>query len=320
MEKLFSEIYDRYFCITGRILSKKGRIGKAGITDIVKKYGFGESLIFLLPKLSNNEWGLFEEENGTFRSKLKGGVHTPLSRLQKRWIRSLLDDPRAGLFLEDEQIAGIKDKLKDVKPLFDYSDFRCFDRFSDGDDYKDPLYISCFREILSAVKDGHTVHIRYSARNGRSTKLCVQPHRLEYSVKNDCFRLLCYAKSERGTRKYILRLSRMLSVTAGDIDPDINITEEDGTRQKKVTLSIRDERNAMERAMLHFSDYRKNTSRIDENNYRCEIFYNTDDETELLIELLSFGPMIKVEGDAHFTELIKKRLITQKNMKEGITT
>lgn len=317
MEKLFSEIYNRYFCISRRILSKKGRFGRTAITDIVKRYGFGESLIFLLPKLSNNEWELFEEENGSYRSKLKGGIQTPLSRLQNRWLLTLLDDKRSGLFLEDEQISELKEKLKDVKPLFDHNDFYCFDRFSDGDDYSDPLYKNCFREVLSAIKNEHAVHIRYLNRNGRNTKMTVFPHRLEYSFKNDCFRLLCYTKSKTGTRKYILRLSKMLEVTACDSVPDIDITEDD-TGQRKVTLTIYDERNALERAMLQFADYRKNTVRLDDRSYRCEIFYNTDDETELLIELLSFGPMIKVEGNGHFTELIKKRLMTQKNMKEGI--
>jgi hypothetical protein len=318
MEQLFSEIYNRYFCITNRVLSKKGRIGRATITDIVRRYGFGESLIFLLPKLSNNEWELFEEDNSSYRSKLKGGIQTPLSRLQKRWLLTLLDDKRAGLFLEDEQISTIKEKLKDIKPLFEHNDFYCFDRFSDGDDYSDPQYKNCFRKILSAIKEAHTVQILYSGRDGRNRKMIVVPHRLEYSAKNDCFRLLCFAESKKGKRKYIMRLSRMLDVNVSENDPEISIAEEDSPKQRKVTLTIYDERNALERAMLQFADYRKNTVRLDDNSYRCDIFYNIDDETELLIELLSFGPMIKVEGNDHFSELIKKRLLMQKNMKEGI--
>ena len=148
---------------------------------------------------------------------------------------------------------------------------------------------------------------------GRKTKICAIPHRLEYSIKNDCYRVLCYSAAKGGMNKYILRISRMISVIPTNDTDSCEINETDVSR-KKVTLTIFDERNAMERAMLQFADYRKNTMRIDYNSYRCEIFYNPDDETELLIELLSFGPMIKVEGDERFIGLIKKRLQKQKTL------
>ena len=54
--------------------------------------------------------------------------------------------------------------------------------------------------------------------------------------------------------------------------------------------------------------------RLDDRTYRCEIYYDTDDETELLIEILSFGPMINVEGDERFIRLIKERLMKQKEL------
>ena len=38
-----------------------------------------------------------------------------------------------------------------------------------------------------------------------------------------------------------------------------------------------------------------------------------DDETEIVIRVLSFGPMIKVIAPEHFENLIKERLIKQKS-------
>ena len=310
MERLFSEIYNRYFVIANRILSKK-KLSRNVISDTVRKYGFAESLLFLLPKLADNEWELFDEENGAYIPKIKGGIHTPLSRLQRRWLKAALADPRAGLFLDNEQIRELNKKLSDTEVLFDAKDFCYFDRFSDGDNYNDTTYRECFRQLLKAAKEKSFVCITYSNKSNRKTKISALPHRIEYSIKNDCFRVLCYAKTNNGMHRYILRISRMISVIpAADDTSGCDIDETD-ISQKKVTLTIFDERNAMERAMLQFADYRKNTMRIDDNSYRCEIFYNSDDETELLIELLSFGPMIKVEGDEHFVELIKKRLKKQ---------
>ena len=66
--------------------------------------------------------------------------------------------------------------------------------------------------------------------------------------------------------------------------------------------------------MLQFANYEKNTRKIDDNTYECLIYYNKSTETELLIEILSFGPMIKVVGNEMFLSLIKKRLKRQKTI------
>lgn len=79
---------------------------------------------------------------------------------------------------------------------------------------------------------------------------------------------------------------------------------------------ITNKRNALERAMLHFANYKKNTTKLEENLYECCIYYNQDMETELLIEVLSFGPMIKVIGNERFLNLQKKRLEVPKNILE----
>ena len=66
--------------------------------------------------------------------------------------------------------------------------------------------------------------------------------------------------------------------------------------------------------MLHFANYEKNTKKIDENTYECLIYYNQTMETELLIEVMSFGPMITVLGNDKFLKNLKARLRKQKNI------
>ncbi len=63
--------------------------------------------------------------------------------------------------------------------------------------------------------------------------------------------------------------------------------------------------------MLHFANYEKNTSKIDEDTYECLIYYNKNMETELLIEVLSFGPMLTVIGNERFLHSLKSRLHRQ---------
>ena len=63
--------------------------------------------------------------------------------------------------------------------------------------------------------------------------------------------------------------------------------------------------------MLHFANYEKNTSKLDENTYECLIYYNQSMETELLIEVMSFGPMLKVMGNDKFLKSLRTRLEKQ---------
>lgn len=67
------------------------------------------------------------------------------------------------------------------------------------------------------------------------------------------------------------------------------------------------------RAMLSFSDLEKETIKIDDDNYRLKLKYRTDDETEILIRILAFGPMMKVVEPVPFVNLIKERLNKQKS-------
>ena len=65
--------------------------------------------------------------------------------------------------------------------------------------------------------------------------------------------------------------------------------------------------------LLHFAHFEKEAQRLDEKHYRVTINYRQDDETELVIRVLSFGPFIKATEPERFVGLIKKRLEMQKS-------
>ena len=85
------------------------------------------------------------------------------------------------------------------------------------------------------------------------------------------------------------------------------------TENETVELELYDRRNALERVLMHFAHFEKEAERMDQDRYRLRITYDKSDETEMVIRILSFGPMLKVTSPSHFTELIKQRLIQQKN-------
>lgn len=47
-------------------------------------------------------------------------------------------------------------------------------------------------------------------------------------------------------------------------------------------------------------------------DYTVKLFYDESDKTEMVIRLLSFGPMIKVIEPLEFKQLIRQRLKKQK--------
>lgn len=124
------------------------------------------------------------------------------------------------------------------------------------------------------------------------------PCKLEYSVKNGCFRIDTVIPTELHTTKM----------------PDINRILQQAYYKEPVTFLLVNERNALERAMLQFANYEKNTRRLEGNTYECQIYYNKLNETELLIEILSFGPMLKVTENESFLQLIQTRLKKQREL------
>ena len=76
-----------------------------------------------------------------------------------------------------------------------------------------------------------------------------------------------------------------------------------------VLLKISGERNSLERCMLHFANYEKHTEYDEDRKcWLCSIYYDLADETELLIDILSFGPVVQVLGPESFVRQVRERV------------
>jgi predicted DNA-binding transcriptional regulator YafY len=84
-------------------------------------------------------------------------------------------------------------------------------------------------------------------------------------------------------------------------------------KTETVTVEITDERNAFERVMLHFAHFEKRAECVGRRKYHLKITYNREDESEMVIRILSFGPMVRVLGPESFVDLIKEKLKKQQN-------
>lgn len=62
---------------------------------------------------------------------------------------------------------------------------------------------------------------------------------------------------------------------------------------------------------MHFANLKKRITKIDENTYRMKLEFFRADETEMVIRLLQFGPVIKVLEPNYIVGEIVKRLSMQ---------
>ncbi len=343
--ELFSEIYSCYYQVLRHLLCSQGALSIQDIRSRICGEGFEESLLSIIPKLEDGTWNLFEKEGKLYRSRLSSAFTTPVSSLEKSYLKALLSDPRIGLFISVEQREQLYCMLEDTAPLWKPEHFCYFDRFSDSDPYEDENYQRIFRTLLQAQKESRFVDIDYTSPGGNRVHHHYFPARLEYSVKNDKFRLLALkpvsqtvklqtqgdfrtagpdtadSNTARGSRPEakmrleILNISRIQSVQPMEkvlaLSPDLNEVIRRSYYREPLRLRIVNRRNALERAMLHFANYEKNTTKIDEDTYECLIYYNQNMETELLIEVMSFGPMLTVLGNERFLNNLRARLQRQ---------
>ena len=296
---LHSEIYGTYFRTVAAILTRSlaGDLNGKTLSEIVRRTAFGESLLTIPASLTDGRWPLLRPDLTT---PLKRAPGMPLSALEKRWLKSLLLDPRIALF--DPPTEG----LEDVEPLFDPEVFVFYDRCADGDPYGDPRYIRVFRTLLRAMEERRRVRVRFqSARGRRRSDVCI-PYTLEYSAKDDKFRLL--ASSGRQTLTVnVARIASAVLLDAYSAEEYRPVNY----RETSLTMLLTDERNALERALLHFSDLEKETEQLDGKHYKITIWYRQVDETELLIRILSFGPVLKVTEPAGLVAQLRARIARQ---------
>lgn len=299
---LFSEVYSAYFNAVAAVLREtvNGEISNKRISEIVSEKAFSESMLTLLPSLKEGEWLLL---NDNLKTPLKSSPQMPLTILQKRWLKALLTDPRIALF--QPNIKG----LDDVEPLFSATDFIYFDRYSDSDPFKDGNYINNFRTILAALKEQRKLKIHQENRHGKRVAGTYIPHKIEYSGKDDKFRLI----TAGGWYSCMINIGRVKQCEILDEYIERSVLPP-APRTAEMTFELADERNALERVMLHFSDCKKETRRLSEASYLVTLWYEPQDTTEMVIRILSFGPVIRVIEPDAFIGLIKQRIAKQQKL------
>lgn len=298
---IFSELYSAYYNTVAAVLAEAVRhpLTDSELREIIEQHAFRESALSIIPALKEERWQLIRADGTT---PIQRKPDMPLTMLQRRWLKSIAMDPRIRLF------GDFGFDFPEAEPLFRPEDILVFDKYSDGDPYGDETYIANFRLILDAVRRKYPLRIEMTSGKGELLSVSIFPESLEYSEKDDKFRLTGtegqYASTINLGRIVGCRLAKEPAKCGGRVVR---------TRQRRVVFQLVDERNALERVLMHFAHFRKQAEKTEDGRYRITVYYDKEDEMELVIRVLSFGPLIRVTEPQRFVGLIRQRLIEQKS-------
>ncbi|MDT2525622.1 WYL domain-containing protein [Enterococcus raffinosus] len=300
--ELFSEINSLYYQLMTKILQT---VSLEQQQQLLEQNGFKETPFEMANYLKDSEesWHLLKEHQSILK---KSPQPFPLTKLEKAWLAAIQRDPKFNCLGEDFD-------LETIEPLFDWQDYHYFDQFVSEDRFE-KNYIKIIQQLLESIQEKKMVSLTYqSAKKRTSTEHLFLPLKLEYSTKNNKFRVLGRRKSNSSWKEVVFNCSNIqhVSPTKESFPNDI---VQMNTELCYIVCELKDERSALERATFHFSNYRKTLERLDKSLYRMTIFYEKKDETELLINVLSFGARVKVIKPDHFVDLIKHRLLLQQHL------
>ena len=297
---IFNEIYSAYYNAVAKIISAviRNEADEKSLNKIVEDNAFGESMFSILPSLRSEKWQLI---NSDFTTPLKHIPTMPLTLVQKQWLKAISLDPRIKLF--DVSF----ENLDDTEPLFTPDDYCVYDKYGDGDPYEDEKYIEHFKTILSAIRNKQILKIEMVNRRGNTVYAKCIPERVEYSEKDDKFRLVT-----SGCR--FIKTVNIARITKCRICTDDTLLEAvpEDADYETITLKVSKERNTLERSLLHFAHFEKRAEKQD-GHYLLHIRFQRDDEPEIVIRVLSFGPTVEVVGSESFKKLIINKLKSQKS-------
>lgn len=296
---LFHEIYGCYYNCVGKLINYaiESKLDDESLKSIISESAFQESFLTIIPAIKEEKWQVITKD---LKTPIKHRTETPLTLLEKQWLKAISLDPKFKLF--NVQF----DFLDDIDPLFTPDDFIIYDQYADGDPYEDEHYIQIFQTILKAIHLHKKIKVNYTSNKQNQMYITCFPYKLEYSFKDDKFRVLIKGCSWADT----LNIANIKEcILCGDIQK-LDIIDK---KKQSITIELYDRRNALERAMLHFAHFQKEATQIDNQTYSIKIDYDENDETELLIRILSFGPNIKVISPDSFISQIKQRLKKQKD-------
>lgn len=229
----------------------------------------------------------------------------PLSTIELRWLKTILKDQKIRLFLSEQEINVLCDILTEyvpnISPLpMDKVFF--FDRFH-FPEKNAKLESLVLTTLLEGIYDQRTVCIKYHTMRNRTKVGEFKPIVLEFSKRNNRFQ--GFFQECGSNRIYTMNVSRIETAEETDTTFDyaaakralLDFREENMT---SVEVEFYDVRNIADRILTEFSPWKKLCAYDAETGlYKLTIFYQKQDEVDLVVRLLGYGANLRFVDKEH---------------------
>lgn len=298
-EHIFHEIYGVYFTTVQRIINAtlNKKLQRKDVEKIIRDSAFQETSWLLMERIEKGDFeGVLDKD---YTTPICAFVNRPMTEIERRWFKTISLDPRIKLF--DFDFSG----LDNIEPLYTQEDLLVCGEYGNGDNYNDAKYQEKFKVILKCLHENKTIFLIYTSAHEEKFNGEVYPLYLQYSLKEDVFRLAAVYEN----RKFTYNLSRMDSCKIGSYY-DLPVEHIDA-EQSYVEVSIENDRQTLERFLLYFANYERRTTAIDDKHFIVKMRFPKQDETEVLINILSFTPMAKIVAPSNMLAEFKRRIQKQ---------
>lgn len=313
--EMFSECKNRYFHLVFQILNlAKEGLSKEEVIKLIDQGEYDEKLIgkdfktfqgFLLNEYDENEnFNLLSEKDGAFYPIINTETKNPLpvrfTIIEKMWIRRLIEEPMAKVLLGESLVEKLQMALKDVKNAPSIDTIEMTNKARNGIKIDFTKFERDFHTILKAIVEEKAVRYSNVDKWGNQLENKVSlPIRIEYSLKDDKFRVSMYSLDE--SRAIMVNLHTIHHVKiADDIKQKIDrktvlkALKEKRYSKEPIVVELKDERGAMERCFMSFSGYERSSRSLGHNKYEIKLYYYTFEEDEVVRKIIALGPYVRV--------------------------
>lgn len=326
--ELFNEVKNRYFGLVFKIINEcaHGK-SKREILKIIEHGEFAQRVIgknqqsfsdiMLNTSRTDQNLNLLKEVDEIFYPAIKNSGEPPLpvrfTNLEKAWLKALLERDEVGMVIKEETrekltkaLGGFDTPIR--KEYFEYTNVINLPPIMDTE-----AYVKNFRIILQALLDEKAIRYSNTDKNGNIHKNHISlPVSLEYSMRDGRFRVSMYSiDDKRPVMANIFTLSD-LEIS----QEDVGISREEAKNllyvqkysEEPLILEVTDKKGAMERCFMCFSGMDRTARSLGDNKYEVQFRYYLFEEENLIRNIISLGPFVKVISPKKIADEIIKRV------------
>lgn len=352
--ELFNEVKNRYFQLVFRVINEcaDGK-AKSDIVRIIDEGEFEQKVIgknqqsfadLILNRCSEDEsLNLLTEEEGKFypavestgrpgrvaSSVAERNDQPPLpvrfTKVEKAWLKALLEEPDIRMVLSNKTLEKLQKELDGFSSPIKREYFELTNTIKLPEITQWEAYEKNFSLLLKALIQEKPIRYNNTDRKGKVYEnMLALPVAIEYSMRDGRFRVSMYSiDDKRPIMANIFTLSDLRIV-----DEEVGIDRETAKQllfeqkysEEPVILEVTDRKAAMERCFMCFSGMERTARDLGDNKYEIRLNYYLFEEENLIRNIISLGPYVKVVSPQRIADEVIRRVkksIDMYNEKNG---